>query len=182
MKNRKLARRYAEALGSLALEQELLDKVEEELMAVRRTLLEEASFRRALENQMIDSEEKAQMIREAFAGRLSRITLNFLLLVVTKHRETYLDQMIEEFVAYANEKRGIVEVEVTTAASLTEAQAEAVAEKLSQVLGKRVRLSTREDQDLLGGVVARIGDLVMDGSVRTRLRALKESLQKAQLN
>src|SRR5690606_4703593 len=99
--------------------------------------------------------------REAFAGRLSRITLNFLLLVVTKHRETYLDQMIEEFVAYANEKRGIVEVEVTTAASLTEAQAEAVAEKLSQVLGKRVRLSTREDQDLLGGVVARIGDLVM---------------------
>lgn len=182
MKNRKLARRYGEALGELAYEQNLLDQVEEELSLVRETLAAEPRLMRFLENQKITVAEKDRVVQEIFGKRLSRITLNFLRLVVSKGREAHLLDMIDAYVEYANDKRGIIEVEVTTAAPLTEGQAELLMRKLSEVTGRKVRLMTKEDEALLGGVIARIGDMVMDGSVRTRLELLGESLKKAQLN
>ena len=182
MKQRKLARRYGEALGELASEHNLLDQIEEELALVRETLLSEPRLRRILEDQKVTADAKDRLVLELFGKRLSRYPLNFLRLVVKKQREAYLLDMIDAYVAYANQKRGIVEVEVTTAAPLTDRQAELLMERLSQVTGRKVRLMTKLDEALLGGVVARIGDLVMDGSVRTRLELLGESLRKAQLN
>ena len=182
MKNRKLARRYGEALGELASEQNLLDQVEEELGLVREALVAEPALQRFLENQKVMIDEKDRVVQEIFGKRLSRITLNFLRLVVSKQREAHLNDMIDAYIAYANSKRGIIEVEVTTAAPLTEQQSQALMSKLSEVTGRKVRLMTKEDEALLGGVVARIGDLVMDGSVRTRLELLGESLRRAQLN
>ncbi len=90
--------------------------------------------------------------------------------------------MIDAYIAYANAKRGVIEVEVTTAAPLTGSQADALIRKFSEITGRKIRLMTKQDEALLGGVVARIGDLVMDGSVRTRLEMLGESLKRAQLN
>ena len=182
MRSKKLARRYAQALGELAHEGGVLQEVESELISVQRALGEEQGFRRALESENVGTEEKSKLVREAFGGHLSRLTLNFLLLVISKRRESDLYDMIEEFKAYADEKRGIVEVELTTAQKLEEDQSQEISAKLSQVLGKQVRLTTREDQDLLGGIVARIGDMVMDGSVKTRLDRLGDQLKRAQLN
>lgn len=182
MRSAKLARRYAEALGELAFEQGALDQVEQELLTLRELLEGREALRRVLESRQVKPEEKQRLINEMFAGKLSRITLNFLLLVVAKHREAHLEGMIDEYVAYANKKRGVVQVEVTVAHPLSEEQAFALSEKLAQVLGKKVRLSAREDPEVLGGVIARVGDLVMDGSVATRLQRLQEALKRARLN
>lgn len=182
MRNRWLACRYAQALGELAHEKKMLDDVEQELDSVRRILEDEPAFRKVLQDQRVRHEVKERLLRETFGDRLTQITLNFLLLVVRKNRELHLDEMIDEFHAYADDKRGVVEVEVTTAQPLTDAQAEEVATVLRQVTGRQVRLKTIEDESLLGGIVARIGDLVMDGSARTRLARLRESLKRAQLN
>src|SRR5690606_26719359 len=121
--------------------------------------------RRALASQNVKVEEKQRLVKEAFAGKLSRITLNFLLLVIAKRREAYIEEMIDAYVEYANKRRGVVEVELTAAHPLTDEQKAAVSARLEQVLGKGVRLSVREDPDILGGLIARVGDLVMDGSV-----------------
>lgn len=182
MRNRKLARRYAQALGDLAFEQGRLDEVEQEMEAFLAVLNEYGDFRRVLEHQEIEYDVKAQLLREMFEEQLSKVSLNFLLLVVSKQREVYLEQMIEEFRLYANAKRGILEVEVTTAAPLTDELSDAISKKLEEVTGKRVRLMTAEDERILGGVVAKIGDLVMDGSVKTRLERLRETLKRAQMN
>ncbi|MBO2521886.1 MAG: ATP synthase F1 subunit delta [Clostridia bacterium] len=182
MKRRRLARRYGEALGELAREHNLLDQIEEELALVRETLTSEPRLLRVLEDQNVTAEAKDQLIQSLFGKRLSRYALNFLRLVVKKQREAYLLDMIDAYVAYANEKRGIVEVEITAAAPLTDEQAKLLTEKLSRVTGQKVRLMTQIDEAILGGVIARIGDLVMDGSVRTRLELLGESLRRAQLN
>ena len=182
MKSRKLARRYATALGELAVERGHLDEVERDLRAVRQVLGEEVAFRRVIESENVTQEEKLRIVREALEGRVSPLSLNFLLLVVSKRREAALIDMLDEFFAYADEKRGVVEVEVTAARPLSGEESQAIQEKLSHVIGKAVRLTTREDGDLIGGIVARIGDLVMDGSVRSRLARLGEQLKRAQLN
>lgn len=182
MKQRKIARRYGEALGQLAKEHNLLDPIEEELAIVREVLTSEPRLRKILEDHKVTVEQKDRLIQELFGKRLSRYPLNFLRLVVKKRREAYLLDMIDAYVAYANQQRGIVEVEVTTAAPLTDSQAELLMKKLSEVTGRKVRLMTKLDEAILGGVIARVGDLVMDGSVRTRLELLGERLRQAQLN
>lgn len=182
MRSKKLARRYAIALGELAHEREVIDEVAAELNAVRQVMVDEPAFMRALESENITLDIKKSLVEEAFADRVSRLTLNFLLLVVTKRREDALLDMIDEFNHYADNKKGIVEIELTTAEKLEAGQFEAVAQRMSEVLGKQVRLTSQENPDLLGGIVARIGDLVLDGSVKTRLNQLGEQLKRAQLN
>lgn len=182
MRNRKLARRYAEALGELAFSQNVLDEVENDLALVRQTILEQPALARLLEDVNTSDERKDSVIREIFEGRLGRIPLNFVRLVVAKRRGEYLVDMIDAFHEYANEKRGIMEVEVTTAAPLGQQEEQALSEKLSQITGCDVKLIPKEDVSLIGGVVVKIGDLVMDGSLKTRLESLRESLLKAQLN
>lgn len=182
MRSRKLARRYAVALGELAHERGVLEEVRRELESFQAVLLGEPNFRRVLEGENVSIEQKSALVREGFGERVSRLTLNFLLLVVAKRRESALPDIIEEFFAYADEVQGVVQVQLMTAKPLGQEQADAIAGRLSKVLGKEVRLSTEEDQDLIGGIIARIGNLVMDGSVKTRLRLLGERLKKAQLN
>lgn len=182
MKSRKLARRYATALGELAVERGDLDAVERDLRAVAQLLSEQVGFRRVIESENVTIEEKLRIVREAFQGRVSPLSLNFLLLVISKRREDALLDMLDEFFAFADEKRGVVEVEIASAHPLSDEESQSISDKLAQVTGKKVRLTTREDGDLIGGIVARIGDLVMDGSVRSRLARLGEQLKRAQLN
>lgn len=182
MKSRKLARRYATALGELAVERGTLEAVEQDLRAFQRVYGEQIAFRRVIESENVTKEEKIRIVREAFENRVSPLSLNFLLLVINKRREDALLDMLDEFFAFADEKRGVVEVEVASAQPLSDEQSQAISEKLEQVTGRKVRLTTREDGDLIGGLVARIGDLVMDGSVRSRLARLGEQLKRAQLN
>jgi len=182
LRRNKLARRYAEAIGELAHEQGVLEEVERDLALVREALTVEPAFARVLADQNTPNDEKDRLICDTFGDRISKLALNFLRLVAAKRRGEHLEEMINEFEAYANEMRGVVEIEVTAASKLSQSQEEALVEKLSAVTGRQVRLRVKEDASLLGGVVARFGDLVMDGSVKTRLEALRDSLMRAQLN
>ena len=182
MRSRKLARRYALALGELAQERGALADVESDMVALRDLLKSERSLQRVMERENVSAEEKSALVRALFAERFNAITLNFLLLVISKRREAALPEMIEEFLAYADGQRGVVQVDLATARPLSKDDSGAIAGRLSQVLGKDVRLTVREDPDLIGGIIARIGNLVMDGSVKTRLNRLGERLKRAQLN
>lgn len=175
--NRRVARRYARALGELAHERGQLQQVEADLALVAETLAKDSGFRRVWEHQRIGKDVKRRVLEQVFGGRILPLTMNFLFLLLEKRREGILEDIVGEFTALANEVRDVVDVEVRTARTLSDEEREALSQRMSEYLGKRVRLIEVTVPELLGGVVARVGDLVMDGSVLTRLRRLQEQLR-----
>lgn len=180
--NRRLARRYAHALGMLAEERKSLGRIESDLELVRNVLQENPELNQFLLDERILPDQKRKLLERLFAEHVASATLNFLHLVVSKHRVRHLDAMIDEYIRYANERRGIIEVDVTTAMDMDEALVTNLTEGLSEAFGTKVRLRTSKNAELLGGVTVRVGDILIDGSAASRLARLKESLRAAQLN
>lgn len=178
----RLARRYARALGDLAHERGVLEQVEQELGRVAAVIRGDAGVREVVESQRVPADAKLELLLRAAGEPVSDVTRLFLRLVISKRRERYLPEMYQQFVAYADEMRGTVEVEVQTAHQLSEEEMESLRQRLGAYTGKQVRIRNVVRPEIIGGVIARIGDLVMDGSVRTRLEMLGESLKRAQLN
>jgi len=179
MLNKAVARRYAAAFFSLALEKGLVDSLERELAEVVKTVDENPDLQRFLDNPMVVVAEKKKVVDEVFGGRLSNLTLDFLKVVLDKRREAYLKDIYNEFVKRANEARNLVDVEVTSAKELSQADLTALEARLVKMTGKQVRLTTKVDPALIGGLVVRIGDRVIDGSVTKRLELLREALLQA---
>ncbi|HEY8418539.1 MAG TPA: ATP synthase F1 subunit delta [Limnochordales bacterium] len=179
--NLRLARRYARALGDLAAERGLLETVEQELGRVAAVIRDDAEIRAMLESQRVPADVKLDLLLRAAGEQASDVTKLFLRLVVSKRRERYLLDMYREFVAYADRVRDIVEVEVRSAHPLGDEELIDLRNGLSRFTGKQVRIRNVVAPEILGGVVARIGDLVMDGSVARRLERLKESLRGTRL-
>lgn len=182
MQARRVARRYAQALGLLADERGKLDRIEADLLLVKGALEESAEFRRALYDGRVLPARRRELLGSVFQGKLADETLHFLYLLVAKHRIQYLEAMIEAYIEYANERRGIIEVKVTSAKELDEHISQSLAEGFSKALDAKVRLRTSLDPALLGGVTVRVGDLLIDGSALSRLTRLGRSLRAAQLN
>ena len=101
---------------------------------------------------------------------------HFLLLLVDKHRFVLFPAIVDEYRALSNEARGILIADVTTASAASKKQQKAIADKLEQVTGKKVELRLHEDKSLIGGVVVKIGDRRIDGSVAGRLEMMKRKL------
>ena len=177
----RLARRYAQALGELAVEKGLLDKVEAEFSLLIRLIDENAQWRRLMYRPHVSPEAKLAVLREVLDGQLSPLMTNFLRLVIRKRREAYLPAMYAAFKEFADEARGIVRVKVRSAAPLESAVAERLRQRLGQWTGKRVEMELEVDPSLMGGVVVRMGDIVMDGSVAGRLERLRGHLRAADI-
>jgi F-type H+-transporting ATPase subunit delta len=111
-----------------------------------------------------------------FSGKVSDLVLNFLLMVIGKRREAQIPAIYHAFLELANDARGIVEVEVRSAIPLPDETVRNLEAKLVKHLGKRVKFQTQVAPELLGGLVVRVGDELMDGSVRTRLQRMRDRL------
>lgn len=106
----------------------------------------------------------------------------FLLQLVEKHREASLPAILREYVELAKEKKSnLIMADVTTALPLTESQEQALADKLSAMTGKAIKIRQHVDSSILGGVVVRVGDKLLDGSVSHQLSVLKADLLKIPL-
>lgn len=178
----RIARRYAEALGMLAQERGLIDRVERDLENVREFFVANPDVRRLWEDRRVPGERKEALVKAAFGVNLAKETLHFLYLLVRKQRETYLDEIIDAYIAYANRLRGIVEVDITSARELDAELERRLTEGLQKAFGVVVRLRTEVDAEILGGVKAQVGDLLIDGSALGRLIRMERALRAAQLN
>lgn len=182
MKKQKLiAKRYAYALFELAQELNKLDEIEKDMRLVAETIEAHDEFRKIVEHRLIKKEVKKEIFKKIFTGRVSEQTMNMLMLVINKGREMYLKDIYEVFYQAYLEAKNIVEVDVTSALELTEEEVNLLENKLKKELGKDVKFNFHLDPELLGGVALKIGDRVIDGSVKTRLHMLEESLKKTQL-
>lgn len=176
MLNQAVARRYAQALFDLAQEKGVLEQVDREFGLVAQMIASDGYLRAVMEDVMISPAKKHALVERLFSGKVSLLVLNFLFVVVRKRREAYLPAMYRAFQDLANEAQGVVEVEVRSAVPLEEETVRQLEGKLVSRLGKRVKFQTQVAPELIGGLVVRVGDTLMDGSVRTRLRRMRERL------
>lgn len=176
MANQAVARRYAEALFDIARDKGLLDQVDDELGMVVNIIDANPQLQAALGNVLIPAEAKRNVVSKVFSGKVSDLVLNFLLVLIRKRREAQIPAIYREYLELANKARGIVEVEVRSAIPLPDDTVRNLEAKLVQRLGKRVKFQTQVAPELLGGLVVRVGDELIDGSVKTRLQRMRERL------
>jgi F-type H+-transporting ATPase subunit delta len=166
---------YAAALFEIAKAEGSLETVEDELFKVARTLEASEDLRAALSDQAIPVERRQAIVETLLGGKASPITTALVSFVVGLGRSKSLPEIIDKLVARAAEERREAVAEVRTAFPIDEAHREKLAEALSKATGKHISLKVTIDPSIMGGVVAQIGDTVIDGSVRHRLEQLRES-------
>ena len=177
MLNNAIARRYAQAFFAIAKDSNQVDKLEEELNLITDALKSNKDLKGFVDHQLVEPRAKKETFEKIFSGKISEVTLNLLDLLVDKHRETLLIEITEEFVAYANADRNIQEAEITSAHELNDKDISELKEKLATCTGKNIRLTTKVNADLIGGIVVRIGDKIIDSSALARLQGLKSALK-----
>lgn len=176
MLNLQLARKYSAAIFELAQEENKLVEYGKELAGVCQDLASVPAAEAFLANPQIEIKAKKELIAKLFAGELSKNVYNFLLLLIDKRRITLLAAIEEEFSKLSNEAQGILIADVTTAEPASADQQQKIADRLADLTGKQVKLRLHEDEKLIGGVVVKIGDRRIDGSVAGRLETLKKEL------
>jgi len=175
-----LASRYASALVDVATGPKSgLDpkQVLQELRSFEQVCASSAELRNALSTPSVPPARKRAVIG-AIGGKLgiSRIARNFLFVLSDHRRMALLPEILEAFDLLLDERLGFVRAEISSARDLDQRQREAVSHELERLTGKKVRPRFAVDRELLGGLVARIGSTVYDGSVRGQLQALGKRL------
>jgi F-type H+-transporting ATPase subunit delta len=174
----RIVRRYAAALFKAAQKVDLIDIVESDLGMVSFIFENSPDMWGAIRSPVVSPEKKHQVLRDVFGGKVQQMTLDYLDLLVDKRREEAITKTQEEYVALANEARGLVEADVTTAVALDADNETRLRDKLGLVTGKHVRLRKLVEPEIMGGVIVKIGDSIIDGSIRGRLAELKEKLSE----
>lgn len=178
MQDVRVAKRYADAIYSAAVEAGVLDNVIEDVISLLGLIRDSDEFNAFLHNLLIVPESKQSILQELFGNQLDPLVLNSLFLLVLKKRERSTEDILLAFTQLVDEQAGRLVADVTSAIELTSKQQDALVEKLSGYSGKQVRLSMRVDSSIKGGFIAKLGDTVFDGSVATQLQRLKRQLAR----
>jgi F-type H+-transporting ATPase subunit delta len=170
------AKEYARALLELAAEQNSVDTVQEQLMAVVQACHDNDSLGKIFYHPQVPVWTKRDAVLKLFNPVVADFVGKFLLLLIDKRREPLLPFISEEYERLADKGRNICKVEVTTALPLDESQKQSLLVKLNRLTGSNVELQTTIDKRLIGGAVLKIGDRRVDGSVFSHLEQLKTVL------
>lgn len=172
-----VVRNYAEALLELASREDAVEAFGEHIEEVGALYRLEEDFRRFLETPRISLEEKKEAVREAWSGRAPERFVRFLLLVLDKGRQRTLPRIAGAYRELRDEKEGRVHATVTLAREVDEEFREEIAGALDRAVEDRdVVPHFQVDEEILGGVIVRMEDHVMDGSLRRRLADLENTL------
>jgi F-type H+-transporting ATPase subunit delta len=172
-----IARRYAEALADSAEAENALSPIAGDLAAFASLVASSPELQSVFASPIVEPEKKGAVL-EALIARAQPLPLvaRFLHVLHSNDRLRYLEAVNRAFAREVDRRLGVVMADVTTAEPLGEAEREALAKRLEQMTGKRVKLSFATDEKLIGGVVTRIGSRIYDGSVRAQLDAVKRQM------
>ncbi|HYZ47182.1 MAG TPA: ATP synthase F1 subunit delta [Actinomycetota bacterium] len=173
-----LVRGYAEALFNVVRAEGELDRVEDELFRFGRLVDSNYELKQALEDRGVDLAQRVKLLDSLLADKVSAHTLSLLNFIVSQGRARQLPQILDEVSRLAAEARNSVVAEARSAVPLDEQQREKLTAALEKATGKKVELKVIVDPSVIGGVVAKVGDTVIDGSVRHRLEQLKEQVRR----
>lgn len=173
-----VSRTYSEALFEVALEEDKVDLFLDEISFVIETFKSYPDFFELFKTPLVRVDEKKKVMGEVFGDKLSKEMNNFLKIVIDKRRGHFIDQIKFEYEKLLNKHKGIVSAVAITAVPLNDEDKTTLKEKLATLTGKEVQLSNDIDESVIGGVLVKIGDKVIDGTIKGRLEEMKESLSQ----
>lgn len=174
MTHPRIARRYARALMSVAEEQKAVDATADDLALIGRALASSRELHLLFASPVVSEGKKITVVRELFGTRIGPVTASFIELLIRKHRVVQLQEVIAQFLALRDELRGVIGVDVTAAVAIETKQEKALVKELERRTGKTVALRLAKDPAIMGGLVIKIGDTVLDSSIRHQLARLRE--------
>ncbi len=181
MKNLAVARRYAKALLLIGKENGQADAYREELDGFATLVADNPGLKQALENPLYDTADRKRVLHKIIEKlEMSAVMKSFLSLLFDKGRIGFLDSVNDFYQKLADELKGIARASVVSASDLTPATIDQIRKALSKMTGKEIKLEVDQDPSLIGGIVSRIGDLVLDGSIKTQLLNMRETLKRGE--
>lgn len=172
-----VARRYATALADVVIARSEAQEVQKELADWAEMMQSNQQLLEVFRNPTIPYEQKRKVLNMLIGRtRVRPTTANFLQVLLQNHRLAELSEVNKRFTQILDERSSVVSAQVTTARPVPQSSQEALRAKLAAVTGKSVRLSFTTDEELIGGIVTRIGSTIYDGSVRNQLQRIRERL------
>lgn len=173
----RIANRYAKSLLDLAIEQNQLDALSQEVKSFQASIAESRDLSLLLKSPIINPRKKLACVKAIYEGKVSQLFYNFLALVVQKRREIYLPEIANAFVQQFNEKKGIGTAVLITASPVNDELIERLQKMVLQNYKgiKTVEFTTKIDASLLGGFILEFNDQRYDSSVASQLKSLKQN-------
>ena len=172
-----IADRYAIALIELADKNNSLDQFNYDLAAINSVFKENKDISLFLAHPTIPVDEKKALIKKVFEGAVSEYIINFLMILIDRNRFALLLNIYEHYNLLLNKKRNIVVAKVTTAINIDEEIINNLRHKLEQKFnGLNMQISTEINPDIIAGMIVKIGDRVIDGSIKTKIENMKKQL------
>jgi F-type H+-transporting ATPase subunit delta len=181
VKNLAIARRYAKALLLIGKEDGQTETYRQELGETTTLLSREKLLAETIANPLYRTGERRQVMEAVIAKlELTKVMSSFLLLLFEKGRIGFLASINEFYQLLADELKGVARASLVSATELSSETIEKIRAALSKKTGKEIILEVEQEPSLIGGIVTRIGDLVLDGSIRTQMLNLRESLKRGE--
>jgi F-type H+-transporting ATPase subunit delta len=172
-----IARRYATALADVVIERGETLIVQKELLEWSSMISSNPLLREVFGNPTVPYEQKRKLLRELIARtKILPTTENFLQVLLSNQRLSEIAEVNQRFAQILDQRDGVVAAEVTTARPIAPASVQSLESKLAIVTGKKVRLTFATDEELIGGMIVRIGSTIYDGSVRNQLYQVERQL------
>ena len=171
-----IGRNYAEALLALARKDDDIEEYGELINAIAVAMGEDQTLRTFLESPKLAASHKIEILQKALARKVPRLFLRYLETVIQKRRQMLIPEIAIEYQALLDQAENRLHANVTVAREPSEPEREALARQLSRLFGKRVVPHINANPSILGGLIVKVGDTVMDGSVRKRLSILKQRM------
>mgnify|MGYP005836193269 CR=1 FL=1 len=174
----RVARRYAQALFSVAKRMDMVPAVEDDLSAICGLLSQQPSFRQFLNSPHHSRDDRMTLFHNVFGDRVTALTMQLVRILVQKRRESTLDQIYREFVELRRKEQGVLTVVVTTAEEMPDSQRESLIKKLQSELGRKLEPEFAVDPSLIAGIRVAYENQVLDGSIRGGLNRLREAWRR----
>lgn len=174
----KAARRYTTALYNVAEEQDKLNGVTADIEKILRLINSNRDLELFFKSPIVSKSKKLALINEIFSGNISRLTLDFMILLITRRREFLMQGLFEDFINLRKEKEGIVDVLVKTSVPLNDEEKKNMNQKIDSYTKLKGNMTYEIDKSIIGGFVAKINDTILDASIKRQLQRLKDKFKE----
>lgn len=171
-----VSKTYSSALFEVAVEMDMVDQILAEYEFVNNSLDEYPDFEGILTSPKVTEVEKKQILEETYGSQISSELLNFFKLLVDKKRSDVLKEAFGDYKVLVDEHKGLIIARVESSVPLDAKEIEALESKLNELTGQTVTVNNVINPDIMGGLVVKVGDKIIDGSVKRKLDSLRHEL------
>ena len=171
---------YSKALYELAVEGNSLNQIEEQVLAIKKLISVNQDFNYLIKDPTIKKEDQHKAISEISKKfNFNQLFIKFLNFVIIKRRLFYLDKILNDFLAICSKMRGEISAELIAAKNLNENEINKIKDELVKTFGSNIKLSYKYDQSLIGGLIVKVGSLMIDSSIKNKLNQIENKLIEA---